>query len=155
MFGQAVADLQGSSKLASLFCTGLQHQRQARQRYCASRSRRSQSAAQWMLPVDDASTYCGSFGGTPTAHSQTPHTTRGNSLPEGGTFTLEVWKQDRTGKLALLKAYPICKFSGKLGPKIAQGDYQAPEGFYDITADQMNPWSHEYLALNTGFPNAF
>jgi murein L,D-transpeptidase YafK len=69
--------------------------------------------------------------------------------------TLEVWKQDRTGKFALLKAYPICKFSGKLGPKLAQGDYQAPEGFYDITPDQMNPWSHEYLAFNTGFPNAF
>jgi murein L,D-transpeptidase YafK len=69
--------------------------------------------------------------------------------------TLEVWKQDRTGKFALLKAYPICRFSGKLGPKLAQGDYQAPEGFYDITSDQMNPWSHEYLAFNTGFPNAF
>jgi murein L,D-transpeptidase YafK len=69
--------------------------------------------------------------------------------------SLEVWKQDRTGKFALLKAYPICKFSGKLGPKLAQGDYQAPEGFYDITSEQMNPWSHEYLAFNTGFPNAF
>src|SRR5947208_5681973 len=69
--------------------------------------------------------------------------------------TLEVWKRDRTGKFAPLKAYPICKFSGKLGPKLAQGDYQAPEGFYDITPDQMNPWSVEYLAFNTGFPNAF
>ena len=69
--------------------------------------------------------------------------------------TLEVWKQDRTGNFAPLKAYPICKFSGKLGPKLAQGDYQAPEGFYDITPDQMNPWSVEYLAFNTGFPNAF
>jgi murein L,D-transpeptidase YafK len=39
--------------------------------------------------------------------------------------TLEVWKQDRAGKFALLKSYPICKYSGKLGPKIAQGDYQA------------------------------
>ena len=69
--------------------------------------------------------------------------------------TLEVWKQDRTGTFALLKAYPICKFSGKLGPKIAQGDYQAPEGFYDITPGQMNPSSIEYLAFNTGYPNAF
>ena len=68
--------------------------------------------------------------------------------------TLEVWKEDRTGKFALLNAYPICKFSGKLGPKLAQGDYQAPEGFYDVTANQMNPWSVEYLAFNTGFPNA-
>ena len=69
--------------------------------------------------------------------------------------TLEIWKQDRSGKFALLNAYPICKFSGNLGPKLMQGDYQAPEGFYDITPDQMNPNSSEYLAFNTGFPNAF
>ena len=37
--------------------------------------------------------------------------------------TLEVWKQDRTGRFVVLKSYPICKYSGKLGPKIAQGDY--------------------------------
>jgi murein L,D-transpeptidase YafK len=69
--------------------------------------------------------------------------------------TLEVWKQDRSGKFALLNSYPICKFSGNLGPKLMQGDRQAPEGFYDITPDQMNPNSSEYLAFNTGFPNAF
>jgi murein L,D-transpeptidase YafK len=69
--------------------------------------------------------------------------------------TFEVWKQDRTGKFALLKSYPICKFSGKLGPKIMQGDHQAPEGFYDITPEQMNPHSSQYLAFNVGFPNAF
>jgi murein L,D-transpeptidase YafK len=69
--------------------------------------------------------------------------------------TLEVWKQDRSGKFALLSAYPICKFSGNLGPKLAQGDHQAPEGFYDITPDAMNPNSSEYLAFNTGFPNAY
>ncbi len=69
--------------------------------------------------------------------------------------TLEVWKEDRSGKYALLNSYPICKFSGKLGPKLMQGDYQAPEGFYDITPDQLNPNSSEYLAFNTGFPNAY
>lgn len=69
--------------------------------------------------------------------------------------TLEVWKQNRSGKFALLSSYPICKFSGTLGPKLVQGDYQAPEGFYDITPSQMNPNSSEYLAFNTGFPNAF
>src|SRR5262249_17376401 len=68
---------------------------------------------------------------------------------------LEVWKQDRTGKFTLLQSYPICKFSGKLGPKIAQGDYQAPEGFYGITPAQLNPQSSEYLSFNIGFPNAF
>ena len=69
--------------------------------------------------------------------------------------TLEVWKQDRTGRFALLNAYPICKFSGKLGPKITEGDHQAPEGFYDITPDKMNPFSSQYLSFNIGFPNAF
>jgi murein L,D-transpeptidase YafK len=69
--------------------------------------------------------------------------------------TLEVWKQDRGGKFALLGSYPICKFSGNLGPKLMQGDHQAPEGFYDITPDQMNPNSSEYLAFNSGFPNAY
>ncbi len=68
---------------------------------------------------------------------------------------LEVWKQDRDGKYALLKSYPICKFSGKLGPKIREGDHQAPEGFYEITPAQLNPRSREYLAFNIGFPNAF
>ena len=68
---------------------------------------------------------------------------------------LEVWKQTRTGKFALLNSYPICKFSGTLGPKMAQGDRQAPEGFYAITTDQMNSQSSEYLSFNVGFPNAF
>lgn len=68
---------------------------------------------------------------------------------------LEVWKEKRTGSFALLKSYPICKFSGKLGPKIAEGDRQAPEGFYEVTRDQMNPLSREYLSFNVGFPNAF
>jgi murein L,D-transpeptidase YafK len=68
---------------------------------------------------------------------------------------LEVWKQDRTGRFALLTNYPICRFSGRIGPKVSEGDHQAPEGFYDVTPEQMNPLSHEYLAFNIGFPNAF
>lgn len=68
---------------------------------------------------------------------------------------LEVWKKDRTGRYALLKTYPICKWSGDLGPKIREGDRQAPEGFYNITPAQMNPNSQYYLAFNMGYPNAF
>jgi murein L,D-transpeptidase YafK len=68
---------------------------------------------------------------------------------------LEVWKQDGTGHFALLKTYPICKWSGDLGPKLHEGDRQAPEGFYTITPAQMNPNSNYYLAINTGFPNSF
>src|SRR5712675_2048823 len=68
---------------------------------------------------------------------------------------LEVWKQDRSGRFALLNTYPICRWSGDLGPKFKQGDRQAPEGFYTITPGLMNPNSNYYLAINTGFPNAF
>ena len=46
---------------------------------------------------------------------------------------LEVWKQDTTGRFELLKVYPICRWSGDLGPKISEGDRQAPEGFNGIT----------------------
>jgi len=68
---------------------------------------------------------------------------------------LEVWKENKDGQFALLKAYPICRWSGELGPKVRQGDRQAPEGFYPITPGQMNPNSQYYLAINTGFPNAY
>lgn len=68
---------------------------------------------------------------------------------------LEVWKQDASGQYAHLKTYPICRWSGELGPKIKQGDRQAPEGFYTITPGQMNPNSSFYLAFNLGFPNAY
>ncbi|WP_375413270.1 L,D-transpeptidase family protein [uncultured Bradyrhizobium sp.] len=68
---------------------------------------------------------------------------------------LEVWKQTRSGQFALLKNYPICRWSGDLGPKVREGDRQAPEGFYSITPGQMNPQSAYYLSFNTGYPNAF
>ncbi|HEY4863351.1 MAG TPA: murein L,D-transpeptidase family protein [Xanthobacteraceae bacterium] len=68
---------------------------------------------------------------------------------------LEVWKQTKEGQYDLLKTYPICRWSGELGPKVKQGDRQAPEGFYMISPGLMNPNSAYYLAFNMGFPNAF
>ena len=68
---------------------------------------------------------------------------------------LEVWKQDSSGQYALLRTYPICRWSGGLGPKVKEGDRQAPEGFYAITPGQMNPNSNWYLSFNIGFPNAY
>lgn len=68
---------------------------------------------------------------------------------------LEVWKQTRNGRYALLETFDICKWSGNLGPKVKEGDRQAPEGFYMITQGLMNPNSNYYLAFNTGFPNAY
>ena len=68
---------------------------------------------------------------------------------------LEVWKQDITGHFQILKTYPICRWSGDLGPKLQEGDRQAPEGFYTITPELMNPNSNYYLAINVGYPNSF
>jgi len=68
---------------------------------------------------------------------------------------LQVWKQTRDGRYAHLKTYPICRWSGELGPKVKEGDRQAPEGFYAITPELMNPHSNYHLAFNLGFPNAF
>ena len=68
---------------------------------------------------------------------------------------LEVWKQDAAGRYDLVKTYPICRWSGELGPKVREGDRQAPEGFYTITPAQMNPNSQFYLSFNMGFPNAY
>nr|WP_319514198.1 L,D-transpeptidase family protein [uncultured Cohaesibacter sp.] len=68
---------------------------------------------------------------------------------------LEAWKQTKDGTYALLKSYPICAYSGKIGPKKKEGDRQAPEGFYTITPGQMNPHSSYYLSFNIGYPNKF
>lgn len=68
---------------------------------------------------------------------------------------LEVWKQTKSGRYALLKTFPICRWSGQLGPKVREGDRQAPEGFYAITPAQMNPNSSFYLSFNMGYPNTF
>ncbi|MBB3773343.1 murein L,D-transpeptidase YafK [Angulomicrobium tetraedrale] len=66
---------------------------------------------------------------------------------------LEVWKRTNRGTYALLKTYPMCRWSGKLGPKTQEGDRQAPEGFYTITPAQLNPRSQFYLSFNLGYPN--
>lgn len=66
---------------------------------------------------------------------------------------IEVWKRDRKGDYVLLKSYPVCRWSGQLGPKRKEGDRQVPEGFYSVTAGQMNPNSAYWLAFNVGYPN--
>ncbi|MBV9077984.1 MAG: murein L,D-transpeptidase [Methylobacteriaceae bacterium] len=68
---------------------------------------------------------------------------------------LEIWKRGVDGKYAVLKSYPICRWSGQLGPKRKEGDRQAPEGFYTVTPGQMNPNSAYYLSFDTGYPNAY
>jgi len=68
---------------------------------------------------------------------------------------IEVWKRGRDGKYALLKTYPMCRWSGQLGPKTREGDRQAPEGFYTVTPAQMNPNSSFHLSFDLGYPNMY
>jgi murein L,D-transpeptidase YafK len=68
---------------------------------------------------------------------------------------LEIWKAKDDGRYYHFKTYPICTWSGELGPKVVQGDKQAPEGFYTVTPGQMNPNSQFHLAFNLGYPNDF
>jgi murein L,D-transpeptidase YafK len=68
---------------------------------------------------------------------------------------LEVWKQKTDGTYAYIRSYPMCRWSGQLGPKTREGDRQVPEGFYAITPGQMNPNSSYYLSFNIGYPNAY
>lgn len=67
---------------------------------------------------------------------------------------LELWMQAGDGRFQLFRSYAICKYSGDLGPKLAEGDRQAPEGFYRVAKAQLNPNSRHHLAFNIGFPNA-
>ena len=71
------------------------------------------------------------------------------------TNSLELWRKSIGGGWSRVRAYSICKFAGNLGPKQRYADFQAPEGFYEITKSSLNPSSKEYLSINTGYPNAY
>lgn len=68
---------------------------------------------------------------------------------------LEIWKAKTDNRFDRIASYEICAWSGKLGPKVKEGDRQAPEGFYNLTPGHLNPNSSYYLAINTGFPNRY
>jgi murein L,D-transpeptidase YafK len=67
---------------------------------------------------------------------------------------LELW-MEKDGKYVKFATYPICRFSGRIGPKIREGDRQAPEGFYTVDKDWLNPNSRWHRSFNLGYPNAF
>jgi murein L,D-transpeptidase YafK len=69
---------------------------------------------------------------------------------------LELWMRPKGEyRYRLVKTYPICKWSGALGPKFFEGDHQAPEGFYATDLQKLNPNSMYHLSFNIGFPNAY
>jgi murein L,D-transpeptidase YafK len=67
---------------------------------------------------------------------------------------LELWL--KTGEdWTLFRTYPIAALSGNLGPKLAEGDWQTPEGFYGVNARALNPASSFHLSFNIGYPNEY
>lgn len=69
-------------------------------------------------------------------------------------FELEVWLK-RDGRFERFAVYPVCNWSGRLGPKVREGDRQAPEGFYTVDSKSLNPNSRWHRSFNLGFPNAY
>lgn len=65
---------------------------------------------------------------------------------------LQVYSKDDSG-IKLLKEYPFTAYSGKLGPKLRDGDRQIPEGIYKI--EYLNPNSSYYLSLKLNYPNEY
>jgi murein L,D-transpeptidase YafK len=65
---------------------------------------------------------------------------------------LEIWARNNSvDTFTLLKEFPVCVLSGKMGPKRKEGDLQVPEGFYFI--DEFNPNSNYHLSLLVSYPN--
>jgi murein L,D-transpeptidase YafK len=69
---------------------------------------------------------------------------------------MELWTGDEEGNYKLFATYPICYWSGTLGPKQREGDKQAPEGFYTVSMEQsIHKGTRWPKSLNVGYPNAF
>jgi len=66
----------------------------------------------------------------------------------------EVWFRKDDGYV-LFATYPVCNWSGTLGPKLREGDKQTPEGFYTVTRAQIRHLGRWPRSLNLGFPNVF
>jgi murein L,D-transpeptidase YafK len=65
---------------------------------------------------------------------------------------LELWSYSQDSqKYILIHTYPICEIVGDLGPKRQEGDFQIPEGFYNL--ENFNPNSKYHLSLKISYPN--
>ncbi len=86
-------------------------------------------------------------------------------LERGSPVFIRAFKEERvlelfienksTRQFELFRNYPIAGASGQLGPKVAEGDRQVPEGFYFSGSKDMNPNSSFHLSFNVNYPNAY
>jgi murein L,D-transpeptidase YafK len=85
------------------------------------------------------------------------------NLSYGSPIFIRIFKEERElefwlrkgKKYNLFRTYPIAAMSGQLGPKLLEGDRQAPEGFYYVSPSRMNPNSRFHLSMNLGYPNRY
>ncbi|MBD0371676.1 MAG: L,D-transpeptidase family protein [Pyrinomonadaceae bacterium] len=66
---------------------------------------------------------------------------------------LDVVAEADDGGMRLIRSFVILGASGRLGPKMREGDRQVPEGIYRI--ELLNPNSRYHLSLRVGYPNEF
>jgi|GEM_PF-1759379 len=71
------------------------------------------------------------------------------------TSELEIWLADKKdgGKFRRFNTYSICKWSGKIGPKLSEGDRQSPEGFYAFSPWNLRAHHRNFRAIDIGYPN--
>jgi murein L,D-transpeptidase YafK len=107
-----------------------------------------------------------SFGsrlpGTPDL-AALPERLKDKNLSKGAPILMRIFKREFELELWMLKdsrfvhfaTYPICRWSGRLGPKLKQGDHQAPEGYYTVDKGSLNPNSQWHRSFNLGYPNLY
>lgn len=69
---------------------------------------------------------------------------------------LEVWlKSENDPLFALFKVHRLVHCAGLPGPKLREGDGQAPEGFYTVSLNGLRPETKNHLGLDLGYPNVY
>jgi murein L,D-transpeptidase YafK len=67
---------------------------------------------------------------------------------------LEIWMKPAQESLyVLFKIHRLSAVAGGPGPKLREGDGQAPEGFYAVSRRGLRPETRHHLGLDFGFPN--
>jgi len=66
---------------------------------------------------------------------------------------VQLYATSPSGVTRFIRSYPVLGASGQLGPKLAEGDFQVPEGIYRIEALNSNSLFH--LSLRVDYPNGF
>lgn len=66
---------------------------------------------------------------------------------------LEVWAAQNGHPYRHVHTFPVLAASGRLGPKLHEGDLQVPEGVYHV--ESLNPNSMYHLSLRLNYPNDF